>query len=265
MPTMPPGTQSSIAAQRYWLLTQEPIGRLRTTTPSKPRCNMMRTCACWVAAYGLARRQLDRLPQGGHSLAELTRRCLTGAVQRSENLLLRRRDPVVSVIGDAVVGEQLHEPAVLGPQELRRRGCVGDPRHRWRRDPEGAPHRVEPDHAMGLVERGLHRCDRRVTHPGQRREEHRHRIRGMQRHDRIRNRRDVIGSRRGNQTMPTRQPSTSFSDRDASRSHGSMMTERDQGIDSQRPTRHAGTRGSGAGRAAWPARPFSCDALRGRE
>ena len=53
MPTMPPGSQSSIAAHRYWLLIQEPTGRLRTTTPSKPRCNMMRTCARWVAAYGL--------------------------------------------------------------------------------------------------------------------------------------------------------------------------------------------------------------------
>ena len=34
--------------------------------------------------------------------------------------------------------------------------------------------------------------------------------------------------------MAARQPSTSFADRDASRSHGSMMTERDEGTASQR-------------------------------
>jgi hypothetical protein len=33
--------------------------------------------------------------------------------------------------------------------------------------------------------------------------------------------------------MAARQPSASFSDRDASRPHGSIMTERDQGTDSQ--------------------------------
>ena len=34
--------------------------------------------------------------------------------------------------------------------------------------------------------------------------------------------------------MAARQPSASFADRDASRSHGSMMTERDEGRDTQR-------------------------------
>lgn len=33
--------------------------------------------------------------------------------------------------------------------------------------------------------------------------------------------------------MASRQPSASFADRDASRSHGSMMTEWDEGSDSQ--------------------------------
>ena len=182
----------------------------------------------------LTRRQLDRLSQGGHGVAELTRRRLTRPVQRSQHLLLRRRDPVVAVVGDAVVGEQLHEPAVLGPEQLRRRGCVGHPRHRGGRDPQRAPHRVEPDHATGLVERGLHRRDRRVAHPHQRREEHRHRIRGMQRNYRVRDHRDVVGSCRGDQTMAARQPSASLADRDASRSHGSMMTERDEGTDGPR-------------------------------
>ena len=56
----------------------------------------------------------------------------------------------------------------------------------------------------------------------------------MQRHDRIRDRRDVIGSCRRDQTMAARQPSASFADRDASRFHGSMMTERDEGTDGQR-------------------------------
>jgi hypothetical protein len=34
--------------------------------------------------------------------------------------------------------------------------------------------------------------------------------------------------------MTARQPSASFADRDASRSHRSMMTERDEGTDDQR-------------------------------
>lgn len=34
--------------------------------------------------------------------------------------------------------------------------------------------------------------------------------------------------------MAARQPSASFADRDASRSHGSIMTDRDEGTDSQR-------------------------------
>jgi hypothetical protein len=49
----------------------------------------------------------------------------------------------------------------------------------------------------------------------------------MQRHDRVRDRCNVIGSRRRNEAMPARKPSASLADRDASRSHGSMMTERD--------------------------------------
>lgn len=49
--------------------------------------------------------------------------------------------------------------------------------------------------------------------------------------------------------MTTRQPSASLADRDASRSHGSIMTERDEGTDSQRLARslehqRAGFRGA---------------------
>jgi hypothetical protein len=57
----------------------------------------------------------------------------------------------------------------------------------------------------------------------------------MQRHDRVGDRCDVIGSCRRDQTMAVRQPGASLADRDASRSHGPMMTERDESPTRTRP------------------------------
>lgn len=55
--------------------------------------------------------------------------------------------------------------------------------------------------------------------------------------------------------MAARQPSTSFTDRDASRSHGSMMTQRSEGPESRWLPRDRDTNGPLA-RLRWGPEPY---------
>ena len=68
IPSTPPGSQSSIAAQVYWPLIQVPVGRVRTMTPSNPSWSSTLVCAATDASFG------DPRPRTTFSVSAGTRR-----------------------------------------------------------------------------------------------------------------------------------------------------------------------------------------------
>ena len=127
----PSGHHADVAAHRYCPLIHVPVGRARTTRPSKPSMSNTRE---WAATTRRGRAAADRQRdvQRGQPQADLPGRERPLGRQEREDLRGRRRQPLLGP-GDAALGEHGERQASLDPGHVDRRGVVGQrPRPRAR-------------------------------------------------------------------------------------------------------------------------------------
>ena len=109
-------------------------------------------------------------------------------------------------IGNAARRQRADQSSAFGSHQPAGSRSVDHANHLRRGQPERAPHGVMPDQAAVGIERPLHGRDRWVDRAAHRREVHGHRIRGVQRHQTIGDRGQVIGASLRQQEVPLGQP-----------------------------------------------------------
>ena len=151
----PSGHHVDVAAHRYCPLIHVPVGRARTTRPSKPSMSSTREWAAMTPAD-------EPLPTASGTASAGSRR----PISRAESGPSASRSARISADADAShssgramppVGEHRERQAPLDPGHVDRRGVVGQPRGLVPEHPQRAAHRVVAHQAPLVVERARRR------------------------------------------------------------------------------------------------------------
>ncbi len=165
-------------------------------------------CAYWTASDSAAVGGHDGQAQRGLVFTDLSSRGSAENRQSCHCCCPRFLDPSFGVIHRR--SKHLGEFAPFGVGDLRGRRPIGVPCDMSSRHPQCAAHRMEAQQRSVVVEGALDGLDRRVDHPCADRQEHRGGVGRMQAHQRVGDRRDVVGSLRREQPVASGQAVAPF-------------------------------------------------------